>query len=96
MSGLFSSGPCRRMIRDTRHAAFDSAAGATEHHTLVALCSVAHNPAAAMVADRSHGVNGAFKAIEYVGAPRHRYFKGLVVVIAADFTYRHWIRPSFP
>jgi hypothetical protein len=77
------------VIRHTRHATLDGTAGATENNTLIAFGTVPQNPATAMVADRSHGMNSAFKAIEYVSASSHRYFERFVVIIAADFTYRH-------
>ena len=54
-----------------------------------ALCTVPDDPASAMLADGSELVDGAFKAVEYMPVPRRDHLKAEMVIVAADFAFRH-------
>jgi hypothetical protein len=51
--------------------------------------SVTNHAALAMFANRSNGLNGAFKAVEGVSCAGRDHFEGFVVIVSADFTSRH-------
>src|SRR5262245_47598255 len=51
--------------------------------------AVADDLAAAVLAHRRHGVDGALEAVEGVGHLIHDHLEGLVVVVPADFTPSH-------
>jgi hypothetical protein len=48
-----------------------------------------HNSAAAVVASRREGMDGTFEAVEDVPSAGNGYFKGLVVLITANFAGTH-------
>jgi hypothetical protein len=51
--------------------------------------AVADHAALAVLADRRHCVNGAFKAVEGMPRPSGFDVKGLIVIIPADFAPWH-------
>ena len=51
--------------------------------------SMTNNAAATMTTGRSQGSNCTFKAVEDMCVTSHDYFKGLIVVIATQFTLSH-------
>ena len=53
------------------------------------------NPAATMIAGRRQGIYRTFETIERVSASAHRYFEGLVVLVAANFASAHMFEPPF-
>src|SRR3954453_6137476 len=50
------------------------------------LGAVPNDPAAAVLAYRRHGVDGAFEAVEDMSGSSSQHFEAHVVVVAADFT----------
>ena len=60
----------------------------------VSLRAVADHFATAMGAARGERVNRAFEAVEDMALSLRRHFEALVVIIPADFTFRHFV--SFP
>ena len=64
-----------------------------ENHAGLALDAVTDNPATAVIARRRQFVNGAFKAIERVRCTGDRDFKRFVILISANFTRTHRLKP---
>jgi hypothetical protein len=62
---------------------------------LVRLDPVADDAALAVLADRSHPLDGALEAVEDMHIALCVYFEGHLIVIAADFTPCHDERPVF-
>lgn len=74
-------------VHHLANASFASAMRAAEHHT-ARFDAVADDAALAMLAFRSHDMNGAFEAIEVVRDPVLHDFQRLVVFIAAGLASR--------
>src|SRR5215471_10629455 len=64
-----------------------------ENDAGLAFDAVTDNPATAVITRRRQFVNGAFKAIERVRCTGHRDFKRLVILISANFTRTHRLKP---
>ena len=64
-----------------------------ENDAGLAFDAVTDDPATAVITRRRQFVNGAFKAIERVRCTGHRNFKRLVILIPANFTRAHRLKP---
>jgi hypothetical protein len=52
---------------------------------------VSDHPALAMFANGRHRLNRAFETVEYVPLSGRNYFKGFVILVAADFALGHML-----
>jgi hypothetical protein len=55
----------------------------------IGLYSVPNDLTAAVLAGRGKSRNGAFKAVEHMRPTSQEHLKGLIVLVAADFTLCH-------
>ena len=77
-----------RAIFQVRASLGARAVHATEH-LAVLLHAVSHDPASAMRARRRDCVDRAFEAVEDVASSAGDYLEALVIVVSADFAFRH-------
>ncbi len=75
-------------ILESLHAGFRGAARTTIESAF-AFYAVSDDSAAAMGALRSEGVNGALERVKSMCFSGHRHGERLVVIVAADFAFRH-------
>jgi len=75
-------------VLESFHARHLGAARTTEESSVV-FDAVTDDPAAAVSALWRQGMNGAFERVEYVSFAFHRDGERFVVIVAADFTFRH-------
>jgi hypothetical protein len=78
----------RRTVAHTGNARVTSAT-CTAEDLAIAFDAVADNSAFAVSARRSHSVNRALEAVEYVGRSILVNFKALIVIVATNFTLSH-------
>jgi hypothetical protein len=76
-------------VAQFRFAALTRAIGATEDPAVLRLHSVPNDPAAAMLAGGSQDLNRTLEYVECVGLALSPHFKRLIVVVTAQFTFRH-------